>query len=180
VILPFALLLAAAGVECLCVVPRSRLAKISGTVVVSLLLVVLLGGNVAALRQYYSSFEENIDIRVVEHLESRVRPEDIVVCDSRSIAMNIWYHWDPEIPLDSVAWPLYAEKGWVFSKELGSVSEEPVRWEVTLEEVLSRPRVWLVSQAGFGTPQLIDDLVDLMPPVSTEDFGPFSVYLFVP
>lgn len=180
VTLPFALILAASGVEGLYAASRSRTSRAAGMVVAGLLPAVLLGSNLLALREYYFDFQKNGDVRVIAWLESQVEAGDIVACDNFSMAMNLKYHWDSEITPKSVAWPRYDEGGWQFSEEIRSLPEEPIEWTVSLDDVLSYPRVWLVTQAGFGAPQLVSDLEALLPPQEIKQFGSFSVYLFVP
>jgi uncharacterized membrane protein len=180
VVLPFALILAASGAESLWVMPRSRAARIGGSALALALLAILLGGNLLSLKEYYTSFEKNLDARVVERVESYVQPGDIVICDNFSSAMNFKYHWDVEMPLTFVAWPRYEEGTWQFSTELNSVPEEPLEWDVSLDDALSYPRVWLVSLAGFSSAQLAADLEERVPPALTEEMGPFSIRLFIP
>jgi hypothetical protein len=142
--------------------------------------VVLLGGNLLSLRSYYSSFEKNADIRVLEYLDSHVESGDIVVYNSLSPAMNSWFHWAVPPRVKRVTWPLQSEGEWRFSEELRTLAEERIPRDTSLEDVLAHPRVWLVSQDTFGASQLTADMLERVPATSIEELGPFSVYLLVP
>jgi hypothetical protein len=180
VILPFALTLAASGAGRLWSVRKPSWAKAASRLAAAGLILVLLGGNLLSLRSYYFSFEKNADIRVLEYLDTHVQPGDIVVYNSLSPAMNSWFHWEMQTPVKRVTWPLYSEGEWRFSEELRTLAEERIPRETTLEDVLAHRRVWLVSQDTFGASQLTADMLARVTATSTEDMGPFSVYLLVP
>ncbi len=179
-VLPFVLMLVASGLEYLHLSLRSRVPRPASTGVLAAVVALLLVGSSVALASYYTTFEKNFDIHVLEYLESHVQEGDIIVCNSPSISMNVRYHWQADIPLDFVSWPLYREGEWWFSRELLNLPEEPLEWTVTLEEVLSSPRVWLVTQDGFGTSQLASQMLEQLPPYSADELGPFSILLFAP
>jgi len=178
--LPFALILAAAGIEFLLSMPGSQAVRRVGRVVAVLSLTVLLGSNLAALQRYYTGFVKNADVRVIDYLESRVEAGDIVISDGFSMAMNLKYHWDSQTRPDMVAWPLYTEGGWQFSSDLSALPESPIKRDVSLVDALTFSRVWLVAQGNFGASQLADDILEIQPAESSEQLGPFTVYLFVP
>jgi hypothetical protein len=180
VILPFALTMAASGVELLWSVQQPSWTNAASRLAAAGLLVVLLGGNLLSLWSYYSSFEKNADIRVLEYLDSHVEPGDIVVYNSLSPALNSWFHWEVSPRVKRVTWPLHSGGEWHFSEELRTLAEERIPRDTTLEDVLAHPRVWLVSQDTFGASQLTADMLALVPATSIEDLGPFSVYLLVP
>jgi hypothetical protein len=96
------------------------------------------------------------------------------------MSMNIEYHWDSDVPVELVSRPWFVDGRWLFSEELQAYADEPVEWNVTIEDVLSYPRVWLVSQDAFGPAGLTSHFLDLLPPTHSERLGPFVVYLFVP
>lgn len=178
--LPFALMLAASGIEGLWSLRGSRAIRTAGVVVAVVCLVVLLGGNLLALQSYYTSFEKNLDVRVIDYLETQVGADDLVISDGFSMALNLKYHWDADQTPDMVAWASNDSGQWQFSPDLSALPETPIQRTVTMEDVLSYPRVWLVAQGGFGRPQLATDLQGLVSTDSEERFGPFAVYLFVP
>lgn len=180
VILPFVLILAASGVVYWPLVRRSRLAGMVSTILLVALLTTLLGGNLVALSRYYGNWDKNLDIRVIEYLESEVQPGDILICNSVSIAENIRFHWDSDVPVTIVSLPRYREGEWLFSEELSVVPEHPIEWNFSLEDTLAHSRVWLISQSGFSSTELDTAVLDLVAPAHSEQFGPFSVYLLVP
>jgi uncharacterized membrane protein len=182
IILPAALALAAAGVDYAWSAAK-RSFETGGRVMAIVLLAILLGGNLVSLERYYLAFEKNADIRVIDYLESQVEPGDLIACNSFSMATNIGFHWKRDISVEFVAWPRNLDGQWLFTNELRPLSalpEGPPQWNVTLEDVLSHRRVWLVSQSGFDSPEATAYLLTLAPSSSTESFGPFSVYLLVP
>ena len=145
-----------------------------------MLLILLLTGNVVALGRYYTTFEKNIDVHVLEYLQDRVEPGDMIVFNSHSMAMNFWFHWQVDTPLEIASWPYRSSGTWHFTEELRIAPADGVQWTKTLEDVLTHPRIWLITQDGFSSAQLTADMLELVSPASSEQLGPFGVHLLVP
>jgi uncharacterized membrane protein len=180
VILPFALALAAFGFDTLLFGQRARPLNLAGRLVGALLLVIIFAGNLIALQRYYTSFEKNADIRVIEYLQSQVSPGDLIVADGLSMGMNLSYHWDADVPAKLVGRPRLIDGQWLLTEDLRLFLDRPARWDVTMQDILSYPNVWLVAQDGFGSQQLSSELQTLAPAVHVERIGPFIVYLLHP
>lgn len=180
VTLPFAMILAAAGIEFLLAAPASRATQQANRIVAILTLAVLLGGNLLALKPYYTSFVKNADVRVVDFLESNVEAGDIVISDGFSMAMNLKYHWDAEVLPDFAAWAHKDNGEWRFDHDLSSLPEDPITRDITLDDLFAYRRIWLISQPDYGHPDLATDLEAILPPQAVERMGPFIVTLFVP
>jgi uncharacterized membrane protein len=180
IVLPIVLVLVASGVEFLRRSQGPRVAAKLGPALAACLLVVLLGSNVMALGGYYTRFEKNRDIRVIEYLASRVEPGDAIICQGSSMAMNIEFHWDEGIPVELVAYPLSVDGDWRFSRRLSIVPVDSLQWDVSMDDLLSHPRVWLVAQDGFDSPEFATEMQNVAPLVLVAPVAPFTVYLFAP
>ncbi len=180
VALPFILALAAGGIEHLAEIGRARQAQIVGRGLAVTLVALLLAGNLAVLTRYYRTFDKNLDVRVIEYLYAQVQPGDVLVCNSYSMAENLAFHWDSPVPVEILSRPRKIEGQWRFTQELHTAPEFPIRWAWDLSKIFSRRRVWLITQAGFSSPEVTTQMLNLATPVHQEQFGPFSVYLLVP
>jgi hypothetical protein len=69
---------------------------------------------------------------------------------------------------------------WSFSRRLSIIPVDSLQWDVSLDDVLSHPRVWLIAQDGFDSPEFAADMQGLASQVAVERIAPFSVYFFVP
>ena len=181
--LPFALVLAASGIEALVLQAWQERAKIVAGMVGVVAALILLGSNVLALGAYYGPFVKNAEIPVIRSLEARVAAGDLILMDSLSMAVNSEYHWDSEVTVELVTRAKRAGDTWLFSTELRplpSLGDEGVEWDVTLDDVLAHPRVWLISLPGFENPQFMEERLAAVTPTASEQIGPFLVYLLEP
>ena len=94
--------------------------------------------------------------------------------------MNIDYHWDSEIPVKVVSRPWLVDGRWLLTEGVLAYYDEPVEWNMSIEDALSYPRVWLVAQDAFGPEEFTESFIEASEPRQSQRLGPFVVYLFAP